>query len=92
MRRERLSNWLRKIPNKVFPAGRCCGAEGGMADFRITTSGAAPTSPPEEVFRLILRKEYRRAVGTHSGRLGYVRQHSAYAIGVTAELALRYSN
>ncbi len=38
-----------------------------MGDSRTTTSGAAPTSPPEGVSRCILRKEYRLAVGTHYG-------------------------
>ncbi len=37
----------------------------GTANFRTTNSGAAPTSPPGGVFRRILRKKYRRAVGTH---------------------------
>ncbi len=39
--------------------GVACGAEGGTAEFRITTSGAAPTNPPKGVFRHILRKKYR---------------------------------
>ena len=51
-----------------FPPGVACGAKGGTADFRTTTSGAAPTSPPEGVFRhILLRKKYRRAFGTHYG-------------------------
>jgi hypothetical protein len=45
-----------------------CGAKGGMADFRTTTSGAAPTCPPEGVFSRRLRKKYRLAVGTHYGQ------------------------
>jgi hypothetical protein len=60
MCRERVSDWLCKIPTKVSPAGRCLRRRRGMADFRTTTTGAAPTSPPEGVFRLILRKEYRQ--------------------------------
>jgi hypothetical protein len=54
-------------PPRFSPQGVACGAEGGTADFRTTTSGAAPTSPPEGVFRSIPRKKYRRAVGTHYG-------------------------
>ena len=36
-------------------------------NIRTTTSGAAPTCPPERVFRRILHKKYGRAVGTHYG-------------------------
>ena len=54
-------------PCRFYPPGVACSAEGGMADFRTTTSGAAPTSPPEVVFRSIRRKKCRRAVGTHYG-------------------------
>ncbi len=66
---ERVSDQLCKTPTKVSPPGVACGAEGGTADFRTTTTGAAQTSPPEGVFRHILRKKYydRRAVGTHYG-------------------------
>ena len=56
-----------RYPPRLSPPGVACGAEGGTADFRTTTYGAAPTSPPEGVFRRILRKKYRRAVGTHYG-------------------------
>ncbi len=45
-----------------------CGAKGVLAEFRTTTSRAAPTSPPEGVIRHILRKKYGRAVGTHYGQ------------------------
>ncbi len=61
-------------PCRFYPSGVACGAEGGLADFLSTTSGAAPTSPPERVIRSILRKEYRRAVGTHYGQ---TRRHQA---------------
>ena len=57
-----------RYPPRFSPPGFACGSDGGMADFQTTTSGAAPTSPPEQVFRLILRKEYRQAVGTHYGQ------------------------
>ncbi len=56
---------VRWNPLRFSPQGVACGAEGRMANFRTTTSGAALTSPPEEVFRSILRKEYILAVGTH---------------------------
>jgi hypothetical protein len=74
----RVSDGLYKTPNEVFPPqGVACGAEGGTADFRITASGAATTSPPEGVFHSILHKKNRRAVGTHYGptliRLGQAR-------------------
>jgi hypothetical protein len=55
------------------PQGVACCAEGalqgGKANFqvRITNSGAAQTSQPEKMFRRILRKEHRQAVGMHYG-------------------------
>ena len=51
-----------------FPAGRCLlrkRGNGRLPNYESTTSGASPTSLPEGVFRRILRKEYRQAVGTH---------------------------
>jgi hypothetical protein len=57
-----------RYPPRFSPPSIACGAEGGMSDFPTTTCGAAPTRPPEGVFRLILRKKYRRAVGTHDGQ------------------------
>jgi hypothetical protein len=63
-----------------------------MADFRIATSGAAPTSPPEGCFASYCARSIDGLSERTTGRLGYVRPHSAHAIGGTAELALRYSN
>jgi hypothetical protein len=56
-----------RYPPRFSPQGVACCAKGGTADFQTTTSGAAPASPPKGVFCSILRKEYRRAVGTHYG-------------------------
>jgi hypothetical protein len=55
------------VPCRCFPPGVACGAEGEVAVSDSTTSGAAPTSPPEGVFRRTRRWKYRRAVGTHYG-------------------------
>jgi hypothetical protein len=82
-------------PMQVFPAGRCLRHRRGTADFPTTTSGAAHTSPPERVFRpiirYILRKEYRRAVGTHYGptrrhQAGYSPRHRRDCIAGTTIL------
>ncbi len=56
-----------RYPPRFTTQGVACCAEGGMAYFQTTNSGPATTSPPEGVFRSILRKKYRRAVGTHYG-------------------------
>ena len=36
-----------RYPPRFSPPGIACGAGGGTADFQTTTSGPAPTSPPE---------------------------------------------
>ena len=56
-----------------------------------TPSGAAPTSPSEGVFRHTRRLELDEQSGRTTGRLGYTRPTTAYAIGGTAALALRYA-
>ncbi len=58
--------------------------KGEVAVSDSTTSGAAPTSPPEGVFRRTRRWKYRRAVGTHYGQ---TRIHPA---DYSPEMALRY--
>ena len=81
-------------PMQVIPAGRAISAEGGVAVHRgseATPSGAAPTSPPEGVFRHKRRKELVELSGRTTGRLGYTWPTTAYAIGGTATLAQRYS-
>ncbi len=84
--------WAVQGTNQGFSTpGVACGAKGGTADFRPTTSGAAQTSPPEGVFRHILRS-IDELLGRTTGRLRCDRQDStaisAYAIGGTAELAV----
>ena len=56
-----------------------------------TPSGAAPTGPPEVVFRHKRRMELDEQSGRTTGRLGYTWPTTAYTIGGTAALALRYS-
>ena len=53
-----------------------------------TTSGA---SPPEGVLRCMRHMELDEQPGRTTGRLGYTGPTTAYAIGGTAALALRYS-
>ena len=53
-----------------------------------TTSGAAPTSPPEGVLRSIRHKELDDLSGHTTGRLRYTGQTTDYAIGEAATLAL----
>ena len=72
------------VPCRCFPPGVACGAEGEVAVSDSTTSGAAPTSPPEGVFRRTRRWKYRRAVGKHYGP---TRIHPA---DYSPEMALRY--
>ena len=60
--------WAVQNTHQGFPPpGVACGAKVGTTNFRTTTNGAAPTSPPEGVFHSLLPKKYRRAVGTHYG-------------------------
>jgi hypothetical protein len=52
-------------PTQVFPPGRLLRCRRRIG--RLPTSGAAQTSLPEGMFRIIRRKEYRLGVGTHYG-------------------------
>ena len=61
-------------------------------DTEGTPSGAAPTSPPEGVFRHTRRLELDEQSGRTAGRLGCTGPATAYAIGGTAAMAPRYSN
>ncbi len=67
-------------PMQIFLQGVACSAEGELADFQTTTRGAAPTDPPESVFRLIQRQEYRRAVRKHYGPTWIHRAYTATMI------------
>jgi hypothetical protein len=60
--------------DETHPVGRCLRRRRENGRLPTMTSGAAPTSLPKGVFRLILRKKYRRAVGTH---YGLTRMHQA---------------
>ena len=55
-------------------------------------SGAAPTSPPEGVFRHKRLMELDELPGRTTGRLGNTWPTTAHAMGGTATLALRNSN
>ena len=79
--------WTHLSSSTTRSKGECvwyCDTEG-------TPSGAAPTSPPEGVFRHTRRLELDEQSGRTAGRLGCTGPATAYAIGGTAELALRYS-
>ena len=56
-----------------------------------TTSGAAPTSPPEGVLRHMRHQERMRAVGTHYGPTR-IYEPTGHTIGGTPQLALRSSS
>ena len=79
-------------PVQVFPAGRRWRPQRGSGRTpRRTSSGAAPTSPPEGVFRHKRLMQLDELSGRITGRLGDTWPTTAYAIGGTATLALRYS-
>ena len=82
-------------PMQVIPAGRAVSAEEGVAvnrgDAKWSSTGAAPTSPPEGVFLHKRRMELVELSGRTTGRLGYTWPTTAYAIGGMATLAPRYS-
>ena len=82
---------VRWTPCRVSPPGDASGAEGGVEYTKATPSGAAPTSPPEGVFRHKRRMELVELSGRTTGRLGYTRRPEPYAIGGTATLAQRCS-
>ena len=79
-------------PHAGFPCRATISAPKGERSYtEEATSGAAPTSPPEEVLRRIRHMELDELSGRTMGRLGYIRPATAYAIGGTATLALRDS-
>ena len=79
-------------PMQVFPRRATLAAPKGEWPYTAATpSGAAQTSPPEGVFRQKRRMELVQLSGRTTGRLRYTWQTTAYAIGGTATLALRYS-
>ena len=82
---------LRRTPCRFSPPGALSAPKGGWPYTEATPSGAAPTSPPEGVFRHKRRMELVELSGRTTGRLGYTWPTTAYAIGGTATLALRYS-
>ena len=71
--------------------GALSAPKGEWPYIEATPSAAAPTSPPEGVFRHKRRMELDGPSGRITGRLGYTWPTTAYAIGGTATLALRYS-
>ena len=54
----------------MIPAGRAISAEGEWPYTEATTREAAPTSPPEGVFRHKRRMELDGPSGRITGRLG----------------------
>ena len=79
-------------PHAGFPRRATLAApKKGWPCTEETPSGAAPTSPPEGVFRHKRLMELDELSGRTTGRLGYTWPTTAYAIGGTATLALRYS-
>ena len=73
------------------PPGALSAPKGDWPYTEATPSGAAPTCPPEGVFQHKRLMELVELSGRTTGRLGYTWPTTAYAIGGTATLALRYS-
>ncbi len=73
------------------PSSEIISAKGGAQYNDDTTSGAAPTSLPEEVLHRILHIELDKLSGRTTGQLGYTGPTTADTIGGTAELTLQYS-
>ena len=72
-------------PHAGFPRrARCQRRRGSGRTSRRRPYGAAPTSPPEGVFRHKRRMELVELSGRTAGRLGYTWPTTAYAIGGTA--------
>ena len=79
-------------PHAGFPRRATLAAPKGERQYtKETPSGAAPTSPPEGVFRHKRLMELDELSGRTTGRLRHTWPTTAYAIGGTAMLALRYS-
>ena len=79
-------------PHAGFPRRATLAApKGGWPYAEETPSGAAPTIPPDGAFRHKRLKKLDELAGRTPGRLGYTWPTTAYAIGGTATLALRYS-
>ena len=83
--------YVRRRGSGGSPPGALSAPKGEWPYTEATPSGAAPTSPPEGVFRHKRRMELVELSGRTTGRLGYTWPTTAYAIGGTATLALRYS-
>ena len=77
--------------NGGSPPSALSAPKGEWPYTEATPNGAAPTSPPEGVFRHKRLMELDELSGRTTGRLGYTWPTTAYAIGGTATLALRYS-
>ena len=73
------------------PQGALTAPKGEWPYTEATPSGAAPTCPPEGVFRHKRRMELVELSGRTTGRLGYTWPTTAYAIRGPATLELRYS-
>ena len=75
---------IMKIPYQATSSA----PKGNRLVLEYTTSGAAPTSPPEGVLRRMRHQERMRAVGTQNGPIR-IYGPTGYAIGGTAQLALQ---
>ena len=82
---------FQRTPCRFSPLGALSAPKGEWSYTEATQSGAAPTSPPEGVFRHKRRMELVELSGRTTGRLRYTWPTTTYAIGGTATLALRYS-
>ena len=79
-------------PHADFPRRATLAAPKGEWPYNeAMPSGAAPTSPPEGVFRQKRLMELVELSGRTTGRLGCTWLTTACAIGGTATLPLRYS-
>ena len=79
-------------PHAGFPRRATQAAPKGEWQYtKETPRGAAPTSPPEGVFRHKQLIKLDKLSGRTTGRLEHTWPTTAYAIGGMATLALRYS-
>ena len=87
------AHYQRRRGSGDSPPGALSAPKGEWQYTKATTREAAPTSPPEGVFRHKRRMELDELLGRTTGRLrlGHTWPTTAYAIGGTATLALRYS-
>ena len=90
---ERVSDGLYKTPTKVFPRRVLIAApKEERPTSKLRPEELPQLARPKGCFASYDARSIDELSGRTTGRLGYDRQDSAYAIGETAQLALRYSN